>query len=286
MYIIKLPWGTRMDITEESDLSEAKKIYDKNRYDIRIDREISDKTFLNDFYKKFDHLDALSISAYGDGVSYDFLYDMMKLEYLGLHTMYPIDFEKLSNLKNLSIWWNKKMITNFDKLQKLEHLSLIEFDEKDLAKLSALTNLKSLSFKTAKIKSLNGIEKLKNLKVLSLGGVRSLTDISDITSLQNLKFLEFDICWKLQDFSPISELKELEALRLLDCKNLATIKFVKKLPNLKYLSALGTTIINDFDTTPAEEVPVFFGSLASNKYNKQYPEKEIKEGVINASKYL
>ena len=41
---------------------------------------------------------------------------------------------------------------------------------------------------------------------MSFGGVRSLINISDITTLQQLKFLEFDICWKLQDFSPIKEL--------------------------------------------------------------------------------
>lgn len=286
MYIVKLPRGSRIDLTEQSDLKKAKDVFDENGYNIRIDREILNNVFFDKFLKYFLELDILSVSAYGDGVSYDFLYKMKNLENLFLHTMYPIDFREIEQLKNLSLWWNKKMISNFDKLQNLEHLSITEFDEKDLTKLSRLTNLKSLSFKTAKLKSLKGIETLTNLKCISFGAVRSLTDISDITTLQNLKFLEFDICWKLQDFSPIGQLKELEVLKLLDCKNVASIKFVRTLPNLKYLSALGTTIINDYDTTPAEDIPVFFGSLASNKYNKQYPEKEIKEGIISESKYL
>jgi len=273
-------------IKENGDFKKAKEYYDNNDCDISFSREIRSNTFFKDFLNYFSDIDSLSMSAYGNGVSYDFLYQMKKLENLYLHTMYPIDFKKIKKLKSLSLWWNKKMITNFDKLQNLEHLSITEFDEKDLTKLSSLTNLKSLSFKTAKIKSLKGIENLTNLKLLSFGGVRSLTDISDITTLQNLKLLEFDICWKLQDFSPLSELKGLEVLQLIDCKNLASIKFVKELPRLRQLYTLGTTIINDFDTTPAKDIPIYFGSRASSKYNKEYPEKEIKEGQKSWSSYL
>ncbi|MDO6759147.1 hypothetical protein Q4566_02960 [Tamlana sp. 2_MG-2023] len=286
MYIIELPYGTRMDLTEKSDLEKAEGIYNEHKYDIRIDREINNYDFFNEFLKYFSKLDMLSVSPYGDGVSYDFLYKMPNLRRLHLHTMYPINFDKLIELRTLSLWWNKKMITNFDKLQNLEHLSITEFDEKDLTKLSSLTNLKSLSFKTAKIKSLKGIETLTNLKLLSFGGVRSLTDISDITTLQNLKLLEFDICWKLQDFSPINKLKELEVLKLIDCKNLASINFVENMPKLNQLYTLGTTLINDFNTTPAKNIPIYFGSRASSKYNKEYPEKEIEKGQKSWSSYL
>ncbi len=57
------------------------------------------------------------------------------------------------------------------------------------------------------------------------------------------------------------------------------------MPNLKKLVTADTTIINDYDTTPAEHVPVFFGSQYS-KNTKQYPEKEIKEGLISFSRYV
>ena len=89
----------------------------------------------------------------------------------------------------------------------------------------------------------------------------------------------------MQDFSPIGDLKDLEVLQLMDCKNLASIKFVKNLPELRQLYTLGTTIINDYDTTPAENIPVFFGSQYV-KYNKEFPEKEIKEGQKTESNYL
>ncbi|WP_062057690.1 hypothetical protein [Aquimarina longa] len=267
-----------MDIREGADFKAAKQYYIKNNEGVNISREIQKSNFFEQFLKYFGNIESLGISAYGNGVSYDFLYQMQNLKSLHLHTMYDINFEHLRSLQALSVWWNKKMISNFDTLSKLENLQIIEFDEKDITKLSSLTNLKSLSFATAKIKSLKGIETLTNLENLSLGGVRSLTNISNITALQNLKHLEFDICWKLKDFSPIGELKKLRELELLDCKNLESIKFVKNLPNLKRLSTLGTTIINDYDTTPAEHVPVFFGSQ-HNKYNKQYPEKEIHKKI-------
>ena len=196
----------RMDLYEDSDLKNARKEYDKGVDGLRIHREINNRSFLNEFLKYFGDIDSLSISAYGDGVSYNFLYQMSNLKNLNLHCMYEIDFINLKKLENLSIWWSKKLIHNFDSLIKLEHLSITEFDEKDLTKLSSLTNLKSLSFRTAKIKSLKGIETLTNLKSISFGGVRSLIDISDISALKNLKFLEFDICWKLEDFSPIEQL--------------------------------------------------------------------------------
>lgn len=225
----------------------------------------------NSFIYQLPNLQGLVISLYKDS---DFILDCSKLP----KSLYSLHLQVYS----------KKKIINIEALNKadLQHLIISDFDEKDLTKLSSLTNLKSLSFRTAKIKSLKGIETLTNLKCLSFGGVRSLTDISNIICLQNLKFLEFDICWKLQDFSAIEKLKELEVLQFMDCKNLASIKFVKDLPNLRQLYTLGTTIINDFDTTPAEKVPVFFGSRASSKYNKEYPEKEIQEGQKSWNSYI
>ncbi|MCF6346979.1 MAG: hypothetical protein L3J20_01600 [Flavobacteriaceae bacterium] len=273
-------------IREGGDFEKAKEYYDNNDCHINLSREIKNKVFFDNFLNFFKDIDSFGMSAFGDGVSYEFLYKMNKLQALHLHTMYPVNFRYLKQLNTLSLWWNKKMIKNFNKLQNLEYLSITEFDEKDLTKLSSLTNLKSLSFKTAKIKSLKGIETLTNLRLLSFGGVRSLTDISDISVLQKLKYLEFDICWKLQDFSPVDKLKELEVLKLLDCKNLASIKFITKMPKLRQLYTLGTTIINDFDTTPAKEIPIFFGSRASSKYNNEYPEKEIKQGQKTWNSYL
>ncbi len=276
MNITALPWGNRIDIKQESNLVKAKELFDTGEYNLSFTplTEIEDDLFLKEFVKYFKNISDFSFSAFGDGVTYDFLYEMPMLKSLHLKIMYPIDFRGLTQLDTLSIWWNKKMISNFSSLENLESLHITEFDEKDLTKLSGLKNLKSLSFATAKIKSLKGIETLTNLEQLSLGGVRSLTDISAITALERLERLECNICWKLKDFSVIAQLQQLKKLQLMDCKNLENIQFVKNMPNLKKLVTAGTTIINDYDTTPAEHVPVFFGSQNA-KYNKQYPEKEL-----------
>ncbi|WP_062057702.1 hypothetical protein [Aquimarina longa] len=258
----------------------------KKDYKIRLFGNGYSNEFISNFITIFRNTTLLDIGNYTGNADEKFIYEFSKLEGLAISLFHDSNFildcsrlpKSLYSL-NLSVW-SKKHIINLEALNDtdLEVLYVADFDEKDLTKLSGLTNLKGLSVTRSKIKSLKGIEMLTNLERISFGGVRSLTDISDITALQNLKHLEFDICWKLKDFSPIGELKKLKELELLDCKNLESIKFVKNLPNLKRLSTLGTTIINDYDTTPAEHVPVFFGSQ-HNKYNKQYPEKEIHKKI-------
>lgn len=293
MYLSGFKHSPYLMIEANSNLNNINPDFLKNKYTIRLYGEFNE-TFIKKFIKKFSNTKNLDIgSKYGGSNDNSFIYNLPNLEGLVIPLYKDVDFildcSKLpKSLYSLHLQvYSKKKIINIEALNEtnLQHLTISGFDEKDLSKLSGLTNLKSLSFITAKIKSLKGIETLTNLKVLSFGGVRSLTDISDITTLQNLKFLEFDICWKMQDFSPIGELKELEVLKLMDCKNLASIKFVKELPKLRQLYTLGTTIINDFDTTPANDIPIFFGSL-DNKYNKQYPEKEIMEGQKSESSYL
>ncbi|OEK07614.1 hypothetical protein A8C32_17615 [Flavivirga aquatica] len=278
-------------VKPNSDLDNINPDFLENKYTVRLFGKF-EKQFIEQFIEIFKNLEYLDVGMQY-GVENSFIYELPNLQGLVVPLYkdvdFVLDFDKLpKSLKQLHIYvYSKKKMINLDVLSSsLEHLTISGFDEKDLTKLSSLTNLKSLSFKTAKIKSLKGIETLTNLKCISFGGVRSLTDISSISTLHKLKYLEFDICWKMQDFSPLGALKELEVLELMDCKNLASIKFVENLPKLRQLATLGTTTINDFDTTPAEHIPVFFGSRASNKYNKTYEEKEIQEGQKSWSSYL
>ncbi|OXA96091.1 leucine-rich repeat domain-containing protein [Flavobacterium hercynium] len=278
MNITKLPLGNRLDLKEDSNLEKAREVFESGDYTICFTplTEISNINYLSKFLKYFNDISSLNFLCFGEGVYYSFLYEMPNLKWLNLDCMYPIDFGNLKQLETLSVLWNKKLISNFDSLANLEVLSLRDFDEKDLTKLSTLTNLKSLSITRSKIKSLKGIETLTNLEFLSLGAVKSLTDISDITTLHKLKRLNFDICWKLEDFSPIGNLKNIEILELQDCKSIKSIKFVAEMPKLRKLIALGSTIIQDHDTKPAKDIPIFWGSQRT-EYNVHYPEKEIKE---------
>jgi hypothetical protein len=282
MYLSGFAHSPYLMIKPESDLENINPDFLENKYTVRLSGEYDDP-FLKKFIQKFNNVRNLDIGhQYGDGDN-SFIYDLPNLEGLVISLYKDSDFvldcSKLTKplySLNLSIW-SKKHIINIEALNNtnLQHLYISDFDEKDLTALSSLTNLKSLSITRSKIKSLKGIETLTNLEYLSLGAVRSLVDIHDIVTLKKLKRIDFDICWKLQDFSPIGELPNIEILELNDCKNLASIKFVANLTKLKRLIALGTTIIQDFDTTPAENVPIFFGSQRK-EYNVQYPEKEIK----------
>ena len=282
MYLSGFAQAPYLMIEPKSDLENINPDFLENKYTVRLFGKFED-LFLQKFIQKFNNVKNLDIgNHYGDGDN-SFIYHLEYLEGLVISLYRDSDFildcsklpKSLYSL-NISIWTKKKII-KIEQLNEtnLEHLYISDFDEKDLSVISTLTNLKSLSITRSKIKSLKGIEKLINLEYLSLGAVRSLVDISDIVACKKLKRIDFDICWKLQDFSPIGELKEMKILELQDCKSLVSIKFVAQLPKLKRLIALGTTVINDFDTTPAENVSVFWGSYKA-EYNKHYPEKEIK----------
>ncbi len=282
MYLSGFKTAPYLMIEPNSDLENINPDFLLNKYTVRLFGKF-DNSFLLKFIQKFYDVKNLDIGhQYGDGDN-SFIYDLSNLVGLVIPLYKDSDFVldclKLpKSLYSLNFRvWSKKHIINIQSLNNtnLEHLYISDFDEKDLTKISSLTNLKRLSITRSKIKSLKGIETLTNLEYLSLGAVRSLLDISDITTLKKIKRIDFDICWKLQDFSPIGELKELEILELQDCKSISSIKFVSNLPKLKRLIALGTTVINDFDTTPAKNIPVFWGSQRS-EYNVNYPEKEIK----------
>lgn len=283
MYLSGFQHAPYLMVKPESNLENIITDFLKNKYTVRLSGEY-DNAFLQKFVEKFNNVKNLDIgNKFGGERNNSFIYDLPNLEGLVISLYRDSDFildcSKLpKSLYSLNIsTWSKKKIINIEALNNtnLEHLYISDFDEKDLSVISTLTNLKSLSITRSKIKLLKGIENLINLEYLSLGAVRSLEDISDIVACKKLKRIDFDICWKLQDFSPIGELKEMEILELQDCKSLASIKFVEQLPKLKRLIALGTTVINDFDTTPAKDVPIFWGSTKS-EYNKHYPEKEIK----------
>lgn len=289
MYLSGFKQSPYLMIEPDSNLDTIDPDFLQNKYVVRLFGEF-EESFIQRFVQIFNHITHLDV-GHQFGVENNFIYDFPNLEGLAVSLYSDSDFildcaRLPKTLKQLDLsTYCKKKISNMEALAfSLEQLSISGFKEKDLSSLAPLKSLTTLSFKTASIKSLNGIEELIYLKRLSLGGVRSLVDLTAISSLQKLKFLEIDIAWKLQDCSPIGQLGELEVLQLMDCKNLASIQFVRQMSKLRQLYTLGTTVINDYDTTPAEHVPIFFGSF-DKRYNKMYPEKEIREGQRGWSSY-
>ncbi|WP_062055786.1 hypothetical protein [Aquimarina longa] len=281
MKLKKNPLGdVYLEINKGSDLVFVKDEYKDSKYTIRLNGDFSTNE-LELFVKEFANVKELRFCNGLEGEN-EFLYSLESLENLILrfYSDVPtvVDFSKIAPLKFLGFGYQKKYLKNICYQKSLQKLSVSDYTEKDMTALSCLTSIKEFRTIAGKMKSLEGIQHLTNLEKLEISAHRSLTDISQIAALQNLKYLEINTCWKMADFSPIGKLKNLKQLEIIDCKNLESIKFVSDMPNLKSLNTLGTTIINDYDTTPAEHVPVFFGSQ-HNKYNKQYPEKEIHKKI-------
>ncbi|OEK08793.1 hypothetical protein A8C32_00505 [Flavivirga aquatica] len=278
MRLIKLPTIIRMVIEPTTNLKEAFKIYNPKKHFLNLEGKFNNEEFLKDFASIFNKIEQLSLSNSGLA-SNDFVYSLSKLKILsiGFYTDVDtiIDMGKVNMLETLSISWYPKKIKNLSHQTKVKDLNLTRYKEKDLTTLKCFENILELSMLGGSLKSLKGIESFNNLEILKLTDLRSLDNISHISSLNNIKKINFDSLYKLSDFSPLGEIEKLEDLEIIDCKKLASIKFVKNLSNLNRLVTLGTTIINDFDTTPAKDVPIFFGSRASSKYNVEYPEKEI-----------
>lgn len=274
-----------LKIDPSDDLKKARKLYDDNNpIEIYLDGEF-DNEFLNDFKNNFLDLTSITILNYGTG-NYDFLYDLKKLEKINFVSLLDeIDFGKMPQLTELGLSWVKSKIKGLDYLKKLRHMGVSEFKEDDFSEISSLSSLKSLSIATAKCKTLNGIEKLVNLEALSIGAFRGLTDISAISKLNKLRYLEFDICPKMQNFSPLGKLQDLEILELLDCKNLESIQFVKDMKKLEQLSLLGTTVVNDYDLSPATDVARVYGGFGK-KYNLDLREKAIPNGRRSFKGYI
>ncbi len=268
-------WKKRMVLESNSDIKKAYEIYDSKEYDLSVEGVFTEKK-VQEIARLFNNVTEVSISAGGEFTN-DYIYKLNNLKSFSYNNINKeIDLGRLPQLRFLGFGYSKKNIKNLCSQTSLQKLSVSDYSEKDMNALSCLTSIKEFTTIGGKMKSLDGIQHLTNLEKLEISAHRSLTDISQIAALKNLNYLEINTCWKLADFSPIGKLKNLKQLEIIDCKNLGSIKFIKDMPNLKSLNTSGTTIINDYDTTPAEHVPVFWGSQY-NKYNKQYPEKEIRD---------
>lgn len=288
MKLKKYPWGEFIEITNNINFSEIDDKYKNGDFALSLDGELSKET-LNSFIKEFQKIKILHLTNENDG-ELSFLYSLNQLEEFVLHLYakmdITIDFFKISPLKKLGINWYYKYFQNLQDQTSLEQLSISDFTEKDFKRIPKFEKLKSFRSIGGKLKTLDRIDCIENIVALEISAHRGLHDLSEIRHLKNLKFIELNSCWKIADLSALGELKQLEVVKIIDCKNLESIKFANKLPNLRQLYTLGSTIINDLDTTPAENVPVFFGSRANSKYNKEYPEKEIQEGQKTWNSYL
>ena len=189
------------------------------------------------------------------------------LKYLSLKCNNKIEslagLEELPYLKSLGICASIKSLKVIGELKKLTNLAFHKFELNNIDEISNLTNLKTLSFSASDISDISAIANLKKIEAISIVGCNNLTDFSAIGELSDLKFLEIE-----------------------DCKNLKSINFISKLPNLKQLTLDGTTVVNDFDLKPAENIERVYIQNNLKQYNIDLRHKSIIEEKQSIYNYI
>lgn len=258
-------------------------VFDSGEYKLSLNGKF-DNAFLDNFKDVFHDITGLSVFNWIEADN-DFLYSLKHLKEVSFATVFTeVDLSRLPQLTNLSLpWWHKKNIHGLSSLKNLKHLSLVEYDEEDFEPISSVTGITSLSILRAKCRTLKDIEKLSALKAVSFRAFRRLADITGIETLSDLEYVEFDGCPKMADFNLLGKLTKVETLRLVDCKHLSSISFVKDIPRLLELVLLGSTVVNDNDLTPAQDIESVYGgtrkSYNINLAHKEVPVSTIKSGT-------
>ncbi len=183
--------------------------------------------------------------------------------------------KKFKVLDDLSLDCDKKCksLKGLEAIESLKRLG-IGAPLKSFQTLAELTQLTNLVFTRFRVKSLDELSNLNNLQSLSFSS-RTITDITAISELQNLTAVSLIGCWKLEDFSAIGKLKNLRFLEIEDCKRLRSINFVKNLPKLEQLTLYGTTVVNDFNLKPAENIERVYIQNNLKQYNVDLEYKSI-----------
>lgn len=181
--------------------------------------------------------------------------------------------KKFSNIGNLSIEINDKLIKNLDplkniiKLKKLsiengtaknskidlatlrafntlESIKLTFFDIDATTPLSVHENLKEIFFSGTEVNSLDFLKSTKNLTSLRLGGV--VKDYSPIGTLKKLKTLSLSI--KNKDLRFLNNLEKLENLDFAFANKITSFKNLKNCKNLRNLNVRNCENLIDIST--------------------------------------
>ncbi len=185
-----------------------------------------------------DKVRRLRVSAGGGPESSKGLDKLTALEDLELDD-FPkpvIDFRKLTNLKKLSVLWDRARKASYLANKNLEYLVIDTFGDKDISVFSGLKKLTHLDIRQGSLQSLSGIKDLHNLKSLRLIRLRNLCDISELRNCSNLELLECGYLPKLIEVEAIRELTELRFMELdAVSAKIKDFNFIETMPNLERL---------------------------------------------------
>ena len=154
----------------------------------------------------------------------------------------PIDLSYLTNLENLLLCENKKVI-NLNALKKLKVLELRGNYGDDLTNIQEIESLEKVQLLWSKVKSLKGIGHLKNLRSIEVES-RDLMDMSDLEEVFNLVSIDISDCKNLKITTDFSKLQNLEYLYLFRAGSIENVNFLNKLSNLKEFRFYQTNVEN------------------------------------------
>lgn len=178
------------------------------------------------------------------------LENIPQLEFLGIdETKNTLHFDRLKNLKLLSISWHKNLFKNAE-LSNLASLSLWKYKSKanDLTDFPKFNLLQELELVQSTITSLNGISNFQKLNKIGLHYLSKLERLGPL-NLPALKTFRSDHCKKKIDHEQLGTCLNLEDLKLHRSGSIKSVQFIKNLRKLKSFRFMDTDIL-DGDLTP------------------------------------
>jgi hypothetical protein len=149
----------------------------------------------------------------------------------------PDDFPSLDEnrkLVHLSVPYDKKFASHWNRLTQVKDLVISDFDEPDLTSLKGMTGLVRLTIADGKMKSLEGLQLLPNLQTIIIAKAPKLTNLDALIAAPALENIMVQNFKKVTDWSFLTQRKQLQHIAL---DSVDSVEFRKELPSLAFLYA-------------------------------------------------
>ncbi len=232
-----------------------------------------------------------SLEIYGEDFNYDKIkyFSNLKILSISYNKKEVIDLKNFPNLEDLNCVFTKKIV-NMSSCENLKSLRLLNYNPstKDLHEIPAFHNLLNLGISFANIHTLSGIENLSSLKKFEIWRAPNLQTISSLIPLsQSIETLFIESCKKITDYEIVGNLKLLKKLRISDSGEIQNLSFIKQLKDLDFLSFWGTKVL-DGDISHCEGIK-FVGFDDKRHYNrksKDFEDTNIKFAPLRSLKTM
>ena len=148
------------------------------------------------------------------------------------------DFTKLSQLKELSLWYGKAFSGIFE-CESIKELTIFKMDAYAAASIVKLHRLETLWIRQTSLKGIDGLHSLSNLNKLCFFLSPKLETIAPIQQCQEITYLYFNCCKGITDWEVIGNMPNLKEICIDNCGILNDINFLKPLENLERVALIG-----------------------------------------------